>query len=134
MIDEVRGIHIAGNPGRLTLKQKLIIMVTIDNTNGYCTLINVFTVPPEKHLELFELLKEATEKVMCKLPGYVSANLHISDDRKTLTNYAQWKTLRDFQNMQQNEDAQKHMKLAASIATEFKPVTYYRIWTHANAD
>ncbi len=109
-------------------------MTTIDNSKNYCTLINVFTVSPEKHLELVELLKEATEKVMCKLPGYVSANLHISDDKKTITNYAQWATLQDFQNIMKNEEAQKHMKLAASIATGFKPITYNSIWTHANDD
>jgi antibiotic biosynthesis monooxygenase (ABM) superfamily enzyme len=109
-------------------------MTTIDNSKNYCTLINVFTVSPEKHLQLVELLKEATEKVMCKLPGYVSANLHISDDKKTVTNYAQWATLQDFQNIMKNEEAQKHMKLAASIATEFKPITYNSIWTHSNND
>lgn len=107
-------------------------MTTIDNSKNYCTLINVFTVSPEKHLELVELLKEATEKVMCKLPGYVSANLHISDDKKTITNYAQWATLQDFQNIMKNGEAQKHMKLAASVATEFKPITYNNIWTHSN--
>jgi hypothetical protein len=36
--------------------------------------------------------------------------------------------------MLKNEEAQKHMKLAASIATEFKPATYNSIWTHANND
>ncbi|MEO6731976.1 MAG: antibiotic biosynthesis monooxygenase [Ferruginibacter sp.] len=56
-------------------------MSTIDSNKKTCTLINVFTVEPEKHLELFELLKEATEKVMSKLPGYISANLHISDEK-----------------------------------------------------
>ena len=106
-------------------------MTTIDSSKNFCTLINVFTVLPEKHLELFELLKIATEEVMCKLPGYVSANLHISDDKKTVTNYAQWATLQDFKNMLQNGEAQKHMKLAASIVTEFKPTTYNSIWTHA---
>ena len=109
-------------------------MTTIDNSKNYCTLINVFTVLPEKHLELFELLKTATEEIMCKLPGYVSANLHISDDKKTVTNYAQWATLQDFQNMLKNEEAQKHMKLAASIVTEIKPTTYNSIWTHTNND
>jgi antibiotic biosynthesis monooxygenase (ABM) superfamily enzyme len=68
-------------------------MTTIDSNKNICTLINVFTVTPEKHLELFDILKEATELVMCKLPGYISANLHISDDKKTITNYAQWATL-----------------------------------------
>lgn len=106
-------------------------MTTIDNSKKICTLINVFTVAPEKHLELFELLKEATEQVMCKLPGYISANLHISDDKKTVTNYAQWSSVADFKNMLKNEQAQIHMKKAASIATEFKPVTYSEIWIHS---
>ncbi|MDQ3020063.1 MAG: antibiotic biosynthesis monooxygenase [Bacteroidota bacterium] len=69
---------------------------------------------------------------MCKLSGYISAYLHSSDDKKTVTNYAQWKTLQDFQNILKNEQAQKHMKLAAEIATELKPVTYNSIWTHSN--
>lgn len=109
-------------------------MTTIDSNKKLCTLINVFTVDPEKHLELFEVLKEATEQVMCKFKGYLSANLHISDDKKTITNYAQWATLEDFQNMLKNQEAQKHMKQAASIAYEFKPVTYSHIWTHSNHD
>ncbi len=33
-----------------------------------------------------------------------------------------------------NEEARKHMKLAASIATGFTPVTYNNIWTHSNND
>ena len=107
-------------------------MTTIDANQKICTLINVFTVSPERYLELFKLLKEATEQVMCKLPGYISANIHISDDKKTVTNYAQWASLQDFQNMLKNDEAQKHMKRAGSIATEFRPVTYSTIWTHTN--
>lgn len=105
-------------------------MTTIDSSKKICTLINVFTVAPEKHQELFKLLKEATENVMRKLPGYLSANLHISDDKKTITNYAQWASLADFQNMLKNEEAQLHMKKAGAIATEFRPVTYSEVWTH----
>ena len=104
-------------------------MTTIDSNKKICTLINVFSVDPEKHLELFELLKEATENVISGLPGYISANLHISHDKKTITNYAQWASLDDFQNMLRNEEAQIHMKKAGSVATEFKPVTYDEIWT-----
>lgn len=109
-------------------------MATIDNAGHYCTLINVFTVAPEKQVELFEHLKDATEQVMSKLPGYVSANLHLGDDKKTVTNYAQWATLEDYQNALKDEGALKHMKLAASMAIEFKPVTYSRIWTHTADD
>ncbi len=107
-------------------------MTTISNSINYCTLINVMTVAPEKHLKLFELLKEATEKVMCKLPGYISANLHISNDKTTVTNYAQWATIQDFKSMLQHEAAQKYMKLAEEIAIEYTSRTYNTIWTHSN--
>lgn len=106
-------------------------MTTIDNANKYCTLINVFTVTPDKQMELVEMLSEATENVMSKLPGYISANLHLGDDGKTVTNYAQWATLEDYQNALKNEEAMKHMKQAASMAIEFIPITYSRIWTHS---
>jgi heme-degrading monooxygenase HmoA len=107
-------------------------MATINGDKKICTLINVFTVAPGKQLELFNLLKEATENGMSKMPGYISANLHLSDDKKTITNYAQWATKEDFENMMKNEKAQQHMKAAASLATDIRPVTYNTIWTHNN--
>jgi quinol monooxygenase YgiN len=106
-------------------------MTTIDASKRICTLINVFTVDPVKHLELLSLLKEATETVMSTLPGYISANLHVSDDKKTIANYAQWASMSDFQNMMKNPEAQAHMKKAASLASDIKPVTYSEIWTHS---
>ncbi len=109
-------------------------MTTIDNANNYCTLINVFTVAPNKQMELVDMLNEATENVMCKLPGYISANIHLGDDHKTVTNYAQWATLEDYQNALKNEEAMKHMKQAASMAIEFIPITYSRLWTHSLND
>jgi hypothetical protein len=33
--------------------------------------------------------------------------------------------------MLKNEEAQVHMKKAASIAREIKPVTYNEVWTHS---
>ena len=106
-------------------------MTTINDAYHYCTLINVFTVAPEKCQDLFEALQHATETVMSKLPGYVSANLHVSDDQKTLTNYAQWATLADYQNALKNPAAQQHMQQAAALAIGFSPVTYGKIWTDA---
>jgi antibiotic biosynthesis monooxygenase (ABM) superfamily enzyme len=106
-------------------------MVTIDSNKKICTFINVFTVEPEKHLELLELLKETTENIMSKLPGYISASIHLSFDKKTVTNYAQWESLEDFQNMLRNQDALIHRKKVAAIATDFKPATYGEIWTHS---
>ncbi len=106
-------------------------MTTINAADKICTLINVFTVEPEKQMELFENLKAATENVMSKLQGYISANIHLGDDKKTVTNYGQWATPEDYQNVLKNEEALRHMKKAASIAKEFKAVTYSEIWTHS---
>ena len=105
-------------------------MTTIDGNRKIYTLINVFSVEPENHIELFEHLKEATEKVFIKMPGYISANLHISDDKKTVTNYAQWRSLEEYHKIFKNEEVRKHMKLAASFAIDFTPVLYDKIWTH----
>jgi antibiotic biosynthesis monooxygenase (ABM) superfamily enzyme len=106
-------------------------MTTIDQKNNFCTVINVFWALPGKQHELFESLKEATEKVMSKLPGYVSANIHVGEDKKTVANYAQWASLVDFHNMMKNEEAQKHMKIVSELCSEFRPAIYNTIWSHS---
>lgn len=108
-------------------------MTTIESTNNICTLINVFTVEPEKQTVLFDALREATE-VMKKMPGYISANLHMGDDGTTVTNYAQWASIEDFQKIFDNPEVMVHVKESAAIATEYKPVTYHTVWSHSKND
>ena len=57
-------------------------MVTLDPNAGYLVLINTFEVQPERADELLEVLSEATEHGMRQRPGFISANLHVSLDRK----------------------------------------------------
>ncbi len=93
------------------------------------TLVNVFTVEPEKQQHLVDVLIEATEVVMRHLPGYVSANIHKSLDGKSVTNYAQWRSREDFEAMLQNAEASKHMREAGEIATKFEPHLYEVVFT-----
>ncbi|MEO6639531.1 MAG: antibiotic biosynthesis monooxygenase family protein [Ginsengibacter sp.] len=109
-------------------------MTTINTDKEICTIINVFTVEPEKQKELFENLKEASEKVFKKMPGYISANIHLGDDGTTVTNYAQWASRQDYKNVFTNAEVKVHMKKAADLAIDFKPVTYSTIWTDGNND
>ena len=74
-------------------------MTTIDKGQQVLTLINVFTVAPEKQDELVKLLVDATQQTMKHLPGFVSANIHRSLDGRRVVNYAQWKSLADFEAM-----------------------------------
>jgi hypothetical protein len=65
-------------------------MVKIAKANDVVTLINVFTVAPEDQQRLVDVLVEATQAVMRKQPGFVSADIHKSLDGTRVANYAQW--------------------------------------------
>ncbi|HEX8671593.1 MAG TPA: antibiotic biosynthesis monooxygenase family protein [Longimicrobium sp.] len=88
---------------------------------GVMTLINVFTVAPERQQELLDVLVEATECVMRHQPGFVSANLHRSHDGTRIVNYAQWRSREDFEAMLRDPRARPHMSQAASLA-QFDPI------------
>ena len=96
-------------------------MVTIRKGRDVLTLVNVFTVRPENQQKLVDLLVEATDKTMKKLPGFLSASIHRSLDGTRVVNYAQWRNKTDFDAMRQNPAAQPHMAAVAAIAT-FDPI------------
>ena len=96
-------------------------MVNIRKGRDVLTLVNVFTVRPENQQKLVDLLVEATDKTMRKLPGFLSASIHRSLDGTKVVNYAQWRSKTDFDAMRQNPAAQPHMAAVAAIAT-FDPI------------
>jgi heme-degrading monooxygenase HmoA len=106
-------------------------MTTITAHSPSATLINVFTVEPDNSRELVEVLSAATDAVMQHLPGFISANIHLSTDGTRVANYAQWASMADFQAMQQNPAAHEHMVAAAELATSFEPHFYTVESVHA---
>jgi len=98
-------------------------MATIAKDAKLITLINVFTVTPDRQEQLVRMLDEATEAVMQHQPGFISANIHASRDGHHVTDYAQWESEDAFQSMLKNPVAQKHMKACSAIA-EAAPVLY----------
>jgi heme-degrading monooxygenase HmoA len=73
---------------------------------------------------LIAVLIQATEEVMKKQPGYISANIHKSLDGTKVTNYAQWRTKEDFEAMLKNPEVQKHMEIAKDLSIRFEPFLY----------
>ncbi len=106
-------------------------MTTISKDNKFITLINIFTVEPAKQQELVDLLIHATKTSMCHIPGFISANLHRSIDGTKVANYAQWRSVEDFQAMLKNPTALPHMQQAAALA-KFEPGLYEVVETHSN--
>ena len=96
-------------------------MVTIDTDRKLMTLVNVFTVDPEKQEELAGLLVRATDETMKNLPGFISASIHRSLDGRKVVNYAQWRSQADFLALKDNPEAQPHMKAAAALA-KYEPI------------
>lgn len=99
-------------------------MTTLNPNDGYVVLINTFAVEPANAETLLAELLDATEKGMRPRAGFVSANLHVSTDRKHVTNYAQWRSQADIDAMMADPTAKAHMKRAAALATSFDPIYY----------
>lgn len=94
---------------------------TIEAGRPIATLINIFTVTPDRQAELVEALVKATEEHMRHRPGFISANVHASNDGERVINYAQWQSEDDFRAMLADPAAQEHMAHAAQLAVSFDP-------------
>lgn len=90
---------------------------TISADQDLATLINVFTVDPDKQQQLLDLLSEATEQVIRHRPGFISANMHASLDGTRVVNYAQWRTREDLEAMLADAEAAEHITAIQELAT-----------------
>jgi len=99
-------------------------MVTIAKDNDVVTLINVCTVAPDDQQRLVDVLVGATQAVMRKQQGFVSANIQRSVDGTRVTNYAQGRSREAFEAMLRNQKAAEHMGEVARIAERFEPHLY----------
>ncbi|WP_330234813.1 antibiotic biosynthesis monooxygenase family protein [Streptomyces sp. NBC_00566] len=104
----------------------------IDTTRPVATLINVFTVAPDRQVELIDLLSRATEETMKHQPGFISANFHASLDGESVINYAQWETEEHYRAMLSDPEARVHMDKAATIATDVRPRLFRVESVHAS--
>jgi antibiotic biosynthesis monooxygenase (ABM) superfamily enzyme len=96
-------------------------MTIIATDQEVVTLVNVFTVTPDRQQQLIDELVEATRSVMRRLPGYVSANIHRSLDGSRVVNYAQWRRQEDFQAMLRDPVATEHRNKAQRLAISVEP-------------
>ncbi len=95
-------------------------MTEIATGTDTLTFINVFTVEPKNQEPLLELLIEATDQVISKMPGFISASFHKSVDGTRVVNYAQWKNREAFETLFTNPEAVRHMMNMRGLATTDK--------------
>ena len=102
----------------------------LDEADGYFVVINMFSVEPERADDLLKVLSDATEEDVSKRAGFVSANFHVSKDRKFVTNYAQWRSEADLNAMMADPKGRESLAAAGRIATKVDPVFYDLIRTY----
>ena len=81
-------------------------MAVIDEFRNILTVLIEFELSPDEVDEHVANIKEFVKGTVKGQPGFISANLHVSTDRKKVVNYAQWKTEEDYQNFLNNEEVQ----------------------------
>lgn len=95
--------------------------ITVNAGTDEVTLVNVFTVEPQRQDELVAALERATTTVFATVPGFVSANLHASLDGTRVVNYAQWASRPAYDAAMARPDVREHIVEAAALATSYDP-------------
>ena len=85
-------------------------MPTIAKNNDVVTVIIIFAVEPERQQELVDTIVEFVESAVKHQPGFVSSSIHKSLDGVRVMNYAQWKSLEDYEAFINNSEMQAHGK------------------------
>jgi quinol monooxygenase YgiN len=104
--------------------------VIIDASQPIITLVNVFKVDPDRQAELVALLQEVTDRVMSRMPGFVSASLHSSLDGKSVVNYVQWESREAWEAAIRKPEAREHIAVIESIVRSVEPVLYRLVSVH----
>jgi hypothetical protein len=74
-------------------------MIRIRQGDGTVTLMNVFACEPATQQPLIDTWIRATQDVLGKVPGVLSAALHRSNDGTRVVNYAQFRSASDWDNL-----------------------------------
>jgi quinol monooxygenase YgiN len=105
-------------------KREASAVTTISTRANVVTIINVFTVEPDRQEALVALLTRATNDTIRHMPGFVSANIHRSVDGVRVTNYAQWRSRADLEAMLHHPASMPHLREATALATKVEPHIY----------
>lgn len=90
-------------------------MAVITGQDDYYTLVNVFKVAPEHQTRVYDAIVGATD-VIRALPGFVSANVHLTKDGVHVVNYAQWRSKADFDAMLVSPGVEDHFRVCRELA------------------
>jgi quinol monooxygenase YgiN len=89
---------------------------TIRVDNAMTTLINVFSLEPDKQSALVAALKEGTDTFFSKQPGFISASVVAGRDGRQVINYSQWRSAREIDAFRRNPAFAAYIQKIAALA------------------
>ncbi|VEP12876.1 conserved hypothetical protein [Hyella patelloides LEGE 07179] len=104
-------------------------MITINEKASMLTVVNVFTVEPEKQQSLIDFLVEEKEPPMSSLPGLLSFSVHKSLDGKKVLNYIQWSSQEALESAIKSPVFAEDKKQIIKLAKDFNSSPYEVVFT-----
>ena len=98
--------------------------------NGIVTQITTVKLPPGKQEELLALMKERA-RFMATQPGFVSINLHRSQDGSHVVNYIQWKNAEQLAAAHRSPEFRQKWPRFGEIAEQIDPCLYEVVLSQA---
>jgi tetracenomycin F1 monooxygenase len=82
-------------------------MVVIDKEAPLVTVIVRFLLAPEHQERLLDLTETLMAPLIRRQPGFISSSFHRSPDGTQVVNYAQWRSLADYEAFQREPAVQE---------------------------
>jgi len=98
--------------------------------NGIVTQITTVKLPPGKQEEVLALMKERA-RFMATQPGFVSINLHRSQDGTHVVNYIQWTDAKKLSAAHHAPEFRKKWPRFGEITEEIEPCLYEVVHSEA---
>ena len=96
----------------------------IDDATELFTLINTFTVTPQRQDAVVKSLRDFTEQHARFFSGFIGASVHASLDGYRVVNYVQWESHDDLGAMMASAPAKAHIADVGALADHVEPVVY----------
>jgi quinol monooxygenase YgiN len=90
--------------------------ISIRPDRDVATLVNVFVVEPDHQDQLIQVLKEGTETLFRKQPGYIATSFHKSQDGRRVINYGQWRSPKDIEAFRAKPEIGDYFKRVRALA------------------
>jgi heme-degrading monooxygenase HmoA len=105
-------------------------MTEIRENSGVVTQITTVKVPPDRQEDVINLMTERA-RFMATQPGFVSINLHRSEDGSHVVNYIQWKDRKQLEAAHHSPEFRKKWPKFGELADEIEPCLYEVIHTQS---